>query len=168
MFWAHSLFVFYIFPTLVDYLSLLPVYYYLFYRDSKLIFLVIGWLLSFSGLVCKAVADHQLVPYRIKKKFGVIQEGLWGYSRHPDYFGEVIFRYGLYIPILGADLNLWWTGCGALLFNLIVYFYSIPVLEERLMEKWPTFIAQKKTINKFLFWKRNNDNTMERVRLITL
>jgi len=87
-------------------------------------------------VIIEAVADEQLYPYRTKIKDKYIDVGLWRYSRHPNYFGEIAFWWGLYIAALGADAQEnWWTGVGALSINALFYFYSIPSMEKRTLSR---------------------------------
>jgi steroid 5-alpha reductase family enzyme len=39
-------------------------------------------------------------------------KGLWAYSRHPNYFGEITFWWGIYLFGLAANAAYWWTIIG--------------------------------------------------------
>ena len=69
----------------------------------------VGWLtgtglvVAFGGFLFEAIADGQLARYRTLAsaspasdgESGVMDRGLWGLSRHPNYFGEAVFWWGL-------------------------------------------------------------------------
>jgi steroid 5-alpha reductase family enzyme len=110
-------------------------------------------LFTFSGVLLEYIADKQLNDFRqFKKKskenrFAVLSQGLWKYSRHPNYLGEMIFWWGLFGLgyVYHAPL---WTILGPLLITLTMIFGSIPMSEERLFRKYPEykFVQQRKSI----------------------
>lgn len=66
---------------------------------------VLVWLL---GFVFEAVADHQLARFRADpaNKGRVLNTGLWRYSRHPNYFGELCVWWGLFLIACDAPVGL--------------------------------------------------------------
>jgi steroid 5-alpha reductase family enzyme len=66
-------------------------------------------------------------------------KGLWAYSRHPNYFGEVMFWWGLFLFGLAADLGYWWTIIGPILITFLFAFISIPLMEKRSLERRPGY-----------------------------
>lgn len=60
---------------------------------------MLGTVVAFAGLLIEIVADMQLQGHRDdpKKKGTLMTSGLWRYSRHPNYFGESVFWWGIYI-----------------------------------------------------------------------
>lgn len=87
-----------------------------------------------------------------------IDEGVWRYSRHPNYLGEALFWWGLYIFGIGADepQRWWWTGVGALLITVMLLFASIPMMEKRQLERRPEAYAAycRRVPSSFVFWFR--------------
>ena len=59
----------------------------------------IGWSLFGVGFLFETIADLQKTVFRANEKNAgkFITSGLWGISRHPNYFGEIILWFGLYI-----------------------------------------------------------------------
>jgi steroid 5-alpha reductase family enzyme len=55
-----------------------------------------GTVVSVFALIFEACADKQLVNFLAQKTGGIMQTGLWKYSRHPNYFGEVTFWWGYF------------------------------------------------------------------------
>jgi len=99
--------------------------------------LVLGYILWLTGLICETVADAQLhhFVHNKDKKEELIQTGLWKYSRHPNYFGEIVFWWGVYIVALSVGAP-WWSFVGPLTINLVIrYISGVPMLEARMMHK---------------------------------
>jgi len=68
--------------------------------------------------------------------------GLWKFSRHPNYFGEMGFWWGLYLFGLAADPSCWWwTIIGPLAITLMFRFISLPMIEKRMIERRPQFAS---------------------------
>ena len=75
-------------------LSIIPI----FINDITISTLsVIGFLLAFFGLAYESIADWQLSNFLKSKKGSVMNQGLWRYSRHPNYFGEFLVWWGIYL-----------------------------------------------------------------------
>jgi steroid 5-alpha reductase family enzyme len=86
------------------------------------------------------VADEQMRVFAARKQPGeVMQEGLWRWSRHPNYLGEILFWVSLWIFALSAAPGWWWTGIGALAILGLFVFASIPLLDDRSRERRPAF-----------------------------
>jgi steroid 5-alpha reductase family enzyme len=76
-------------------------------------------------------ADRQLAAFKAAKEEGVMSRGLWRYSRHPNYFGEILVWWGLFlyaVPFLhGAAFAVI---AGPLFITLLLLFGTgIPPLE---------------------------------------
>ena len=66
-----------------------------------------------AAITIETVADQQLVAFaKVKKPGEIMKTGLWRYSRHPNYFGELSFWWGLYLFGLAADPGYVWTIVG--------------------------------------------------------
>jgi len=92
-----------------------------------------GILLWAIGFFFQAVGDYQLAQFVKNKphKEAILQTGLWKYSRHPNYFGEIAMWWGIYVIIL--PLPYCWLGMfGPWTITLLLIFVSgIPLLEKR-------------------------------------
>jgi steroid 5-alpha reductase family enzyme len=97
---------------------------------------VVVWLV---GLVIEAVADAQKSAFKSKEKNRgrFITTGLWRYSRHPNYFGEMLVWWGLFVyavPVLSGAAFV--VVIGPLFITLLLLFVSgIPLLERSADEK---------------------------------
>jgi steroid 5-alpha reductase family enzyme len=85
------------------------------------------------GFYFQAVADWQLAVFKSnqKNKGLIIQTGLWKYSRHPNYFGEIMMWWGIFIITIPFENSFYFT-IGPLTITLLLVFISgIPMLEKK-------------------------------------
>ena len=91
-----------------------------------------GLLIFTLGFITEIIADNQKSKFRKepnnKDKF--ITTGIWKYSRHPNYLGELTFWMGCFIAGLGAGFNIA-TTLGIIGMILLFNLYSIPKMEQR-------------------------------------
>ncbi|CAF2544364.1 unnamed protein product [Rotaria sp. Silwood2] len=112
-------------------------------------------LIIFSGVLLENIADKQLTAFRRHRqtsrehRFAVLSNGLWKYSRHPNYLGEIIFWWGLFF--LGNNYNApLWCVLGPLLITLMMIFGSIPMTEERLFRTYPEYKFVQQRISRLI------------------
>ena len=79
-----------------------------------------------------------------------MQSGLWAYTRHPNYFGEVVQWWGIWlIAISSLGLSGWFSIIGPLTITFLILKVSgIPMLEKK-MKKNPEFIEYKRKVSMF-------------------
>lgn len=94
----------------------------------------VGTLVALAGLVWETVADRQLSRFRASGRPGPCDRGLWAYSRHPNYFGEAVFWWGIYLLALAGGAG--WTVFAPLGLTLLLRYGSgVPLLERTLADK---------------------------------
>lgn len=131
-----------LFPTIQVFLGCLPLYAAITYGDGKLNWLdYLAATAMFSAVMIELIADIQLHAFLKKRKQGeFIRSGLWAWSRHPNYFGEVLFWWGLMLFGLSAyPAGWWWLIVGALAMTLMFVFASIPMMDKRNCERRPGY-----------------------------
>ncbi|KAE8292869.1 hypothetical protein D5F01_LYC07962 [Larimichthys crocea] len=100
----------------------------------------IGWTVWGLGFAAEAVADQQKWLFKSDPdnagKF--IQSGLWAYSRHPNYFGEILQWSGLWLSASSVMQGQQYLSVASPLFVwfLLRYVSGIPILEKQAMKKW--------------------------------
>lgn len=104
---------------------------------------IIGFAIWGVGIICEAVADYQLRQFVKTKKPGeIMQSGLWRYSRHPNYFGEITAWWGAALVAFGY--GQWWAVLGASVITLLITKVSgVPLLERHYADN-PEFQKYKK------------------------
>lgn len=93
----------------------------------------IGIAIWIVGFYFESVGDSQLKKFisNPKNKGKTMDQGLWKYSRHPNYFGEVTMWWGIFIIALSAPNSLY-TIIGPLTITYLILFVSgIPLLEKK-------------------------------------
>lgn len=129
-----SLFGIQIMPTLVVYLCVLPGFYYILRGGRINMGVIIGLLTILGGTVLELEADRQMQAFRNNRtdRSELLRKGLWRYSRHPNYLGEITVWWGVYLVQLSAYPTLWFLGVGALVNTCLFLFISIPMAEKYL------------------------------------
>jgi len=94
---------------------------------------LLGVLLWASGFLFEAVGDFQLRRFarNPENKGRIIQTGLWRFSRHPNYFGEVLLWWGIFAIALAVPGALWTVIGPATITYLILKVSGIPMLEAK-------------------------------------
>lgn len=111
----------------------------------------IGLIIALSGLVIETLADAQMAAFKSKEenKGKLIRVGLWKHSRHPNYFGEMLFWWGLGFFALNSVLP-WIAFNGAMVITFLLLKVSgAPLLEEKL-KKHPDYEDYLKETNAFV------------------
>jgi steroid 5-alpha reductase family enzyme len=121
---------------------------------------VMGAGLSLLGLLIETIADAQ--KFFFKRDPGnrerIMQSGLWRYSRHPNYFGEAVFWWGIGLMALRVEWG--WIGLlSPLLMNwLLLKVSGVPMLEERWVLR-PEFEEYRRRTNRFVLGRPKFDST---------
>jgi steroid 5-alpha reductase family enzyme len=107
-----------------------------------------GLFIFLSGFILEIIADTQKSKFRsnTKNKNLFINTGLWSFSRHPNYLGEIILWLGISIMSISA-LNEWqYVTLISPVFTyvLLVYISGVRLLEESGKEKWGHLEEYKK------------------------
>lgn len=93
----------------------------------------LGYVVWAAGFYIEYRADKELVAFvaNPKHKGQVLDTGLWRYSRHPNYFGELMQWWG--IGLIACQTSFGWIGlAGPLLLTVLIVFVSgIPTVEKR-------------------------------------
>lgn len=123
-----------LFPTIVVYLCVLPaVYIVLFVQEVSLIKSLV-LLLSLLAIFIQTISDIQMHKYRKNRKTTFIKTGLWKYSRHPNYLGEILMWWGiaLFSFVLTGKIILL---LGAAINHIMFIFISVPLADGRQSKK---------------------------------
>ena len=111
-----------------------PVLYAASFTQSEItIVSMIGIVIWLVGFYWQSVGDYQLRQFisTRKNKEEVLETGLWKYSRHPNYFGEITMWWGIYLVIWPLPNSLFLV-VGPLTITLLLRFVSgVPMLERR-------------------------------------
>jgi steroid 5-alpha reductase family enzyme len=119
------------------------------------IFVYIGLLIWLIGYAFEVIGDLQLKNFLKKREDPkqVMTKGLWAYTRHPNYFGEVTMWWGIFVIVFSVT-GWWYTIISPLMITFLILKVSgVPLLEEKYNGR-PSFEEYKKHTNKFFPWFR--------------
>ena len=113
---------------------------------------IIGIILWLTGFVIEIVADEQKRKFKLdpSKQNSFITDGLWGWSQHPNYFGEIVLWIGVSLVAL-PGLSSWqyFTLISPVfVFILLTRISGLPMLNSAARKRWgddPEFMAYKKS-----------------------
>ena len=138
-----------IIPTLVVYACTLPALYVVLFSPAVNFGSVIFFIVSISAVILQGIADIQMHTYRKSRTTVFMRTGLWKFSRHPNYLGEIMMWWGIAFSAICVLPNLWWLIIGAILNTLLFLFVSIPMADKRQSYK-PGFDEYKKSTHMLL------------------
>lgn len=116
----------------------------------------LGWLDAVGGgvfgvgLLFESVGDWQLARFKAnpENRGQVMDRGLWRYTRHPNYFGDFLVWWGLYLIAVAG--GAWWTIVGPLVMSFLLMRVSgVTLLERSLKRKRPGYEAYAARTNAF-------------------
>ena len=109
-----------------------------------------GGALAAFGIAFEAIADQQLARFlaRPGSSGQVMNQGLWRYSRHPNYFGEFCVWWGLYLLAAGAG-GAWTLFSPALITILLLRVSGVSLLEKDIRERRPGYREYVRRTNAF-------------------
>ena len=124
-------------PTLIVYLVTLPAVYIICYTVATNLLSILFALLSITATTIQMVADYQMHKYRKNATSEkIFTGGLWNYSRHPNYLGEVLMWWGIGLCAISLfGVNYMFLLSGAIINTLLFEFISIPLAENKLNER---------------------------------
>ena len=91
----------------------------------------LGLLIWSVGFLWEAVADWQLVRFKADpaNRGKLMRTGLWRYSRHPNYFGEIVLWWGIFMVVLPWDKGAWCVLSPVIVTWLLARVSGVPMLE---------------------------------------
>jgi steroid 5-alpha reductase family enzyme len=147
-YWLVSLTGIHYFPTLQVFLACLPLYAALAIGSRPLGALdALAALVTAGAIALETIADEQLRAFNREKQPGEIcARGLWAWLRHPNYLGEILFWWGLWLFGVAAAPSWYWSVIGPLAITAMFLFASIPMLDRRNLERRPGYAEVMKSV----------------------
>ena len=136
MAFINDLFGIHLIPTLIVNVSLYPIYVAL-NSESLNELVYVGFIIIIIAVVIQYISDDQMRKFRKdESNLGkTMKYGLWKYSRHPNYLGEVSFWFGIYVFALASGLTtIWLLACPIVMLALFV-FISCPMMDNRSLKR---------------------------------
>ncbi|HRG90398.1 MAG TPA: DUF1295 domain-containing protein [Chitinophagales bacterium] len=161
LYWLTNFGGIHMFPTLMVFAGMVPVYYastlatqLKCYTYSPVV-LGLGVAIALVATIIELLADEQMRSFKKRAKPGeFINEGIWRYSRHPNYFGEILFWFGLWVIQLSLRPHIWFTAFGWVAMLVMFLFASIPMMEVKNLKSKPGYAEYVKQVSVLIPWFR--------------
>lgn len=140
-------------PTLQVFLGMVPVYVAVTTPGRGWMWLsALASVIGVAAVVLEFVADGQMHRFaRTRSPGEVMDRGLWGWSRHPNYFGEFGFWFALALfGVAAAPGQAWWLFAGAAAMLAMFLGASIPMMEERSLARRPDYADVVDRVSRFV------------------
>ena len=121
-------------PTFLVYAALTPFVQLVAYGSNY--WAILGASFIVLGTTIEFIADHQMHHFlktTVEKK--TCREGLWAFSRHPNYLGEITIWFGLALTHIIQYPTLWYNDIGIFFVFALFWFISIPMMEKRQLSR---------------------------------
>lgn len=161
-YWAGSFGAFHLFPTVMTFLGVLPLFSASTSRAPLGALDLAAAAVTLAAITIEAVSDRHLRVFREAQRArggegAICDAGLWRWSRHPNYFGECTFWLGLWIfGVATAPERALWTAAGFV--GIVVMFVTgtIPMMERRSLERRPGFAEHQRRVSMLVPWFRRS------------
>lgn len=142
-----NLFGIHLFPTMIVFIGLLPGLYFIELTMQISILngrTILSFVLMLAATIIELIADTQMYLFRKNNNVpgAVMDKGLWKRSRHPNYFGEILFWVSIWLCLLSVHndflIAMLMAACPIAIF-VMFHFVSIPMLEKRQLKNKPGY-----------------------------
>ncbi|HZN77796.1 MAG TPA: DUF1295 domain-containing protein [Micromonosporaceae bacterium] len=143
-------------PTLVVFVGMLPVWPALTVGDRPLwIVDIVAVVVTLGAIALEATADAQLHRFAADpaNQGRIVDRGVWRYSRHPNYLGEIGFWWGMWLFGLAAAPSWWWTVVGPLAMVVLFVTVSIPLMDRRSLDRRPGYADHMRRVPALVPWR---------------
>jgi len=123
------------------------------------LFDIVGSLIWIIGFIFEALGDYQLSQFKKDpdNKGKIMKKGVWKYTRHPNYFGEVTMWWGIFIIALPLTNGIFTIISPILITFLLLKVSGIPLLEKKYKDN-KEYQEYKKMTNAFFpFFPKSKD-----------
>jgi steroid 5-alpha reductase family enzyme len=150
LYWPVSFFGIHLMPTLLVFLGSLSLYAVMASGPARPLGLIdaLAAALTLAAVAVEAAADRQL--HRFRREAGssgkILSRGLWAHCRHPNYLGEILFWWGLYMFCLAANPGRWWFILGPAAITGLFVGISVPMMDRRLLAGKPGYAEHMRKV----------------------
>ncbi len=144
-----NLFGIHLVPTLVVFGGMLPLFELASVRLGHLSLPGIAVILF--GVALEFFADRQMHAHLHEAEKGTVcRRGLWHYSRHPNYLGEISVWVGTYLAMLPYSPGKWYYVIGAVSVAVLFNAVSVPLMETRQLSRRPDYAEYREHTSRLL------------------
>ena len=105
-----------------------------------------GFAMCIAAPTIQLIADSQIHRFRAANPGRYCDTGLWKHGRHPNYFGEILMWWGvwvMYVSLEGFASHPWYV-LGPLAMTAMFLFISIPMMERRQLQNKPGYAEYRR------------------------
>lgn len=152
-FWWKSLVRIYLLQGALAWIVSLPVQVGMDAQGGDTFFptIVVGMIVVAVGLAFESIGDWQLARFKSDpaNEGKVLDTGLWRYTRHPNYFGDAVVWWGIWLTSLGT-IDPWWTAIGPIVMTILLLRVSgVALLERSISKRRPEYEDYIRRTNAF-------------------
>ncbi|MCE7998070.1 MAG: DUF1295 domain-containing protein [Rhodobiaceae bacterium] len=121
----------------------------------------LGCIIFTAGFVMEALADAQLRDFKADTKNDgkIMSQGIWAWSRHPNYFGNACLWWGLFLIASDAPFGVFAIVSPVIMTFLLLRVSGVALLERRMARAKPEYLEYQQSVNAFVplppSWKRH-------------
>jgi steroid 5-alpha reductase family enzyme len=156
-YWPLSLAGVHLLPSAWVFLGLLPAFPALARRGGGWGALdVAGVLVAGGAVVLEAIADGQLRRFLRARRdpAAILASGVWAVSRHPNYLGEILFWWGLFLSGVAAAPGWTWSAAGPIAITVLFVRVSVPWMDRRMASRHPGWRERLRSVPALVPWPR--------------
>lgn len=114
----------------------------------------IGIALAVAGILFESIGDWQLARFKRdpKNQGKVLDSGLWRYTRHPNYFGDALLWWGLFLIAAETPFGLWSLPGPILITALLTRWSGVPTVEGSIRKRRPDYQSYVERTPAFIPW----------------
>ena len=134
-------FAIHLFPTLQVFVGMLPVYIAATRPGDGVAWLAwVAFAVGVAAVTLELTADTQMRRFVAANPGRAMDQGLWAWSRHPNYVGEIGFWLSMALfGVAAAPSDWWWLFVGVAVMVAMFLGASIPMMEKRSLERRPEY-----------------------------
>ena len=144
-------------PTVIVFLVMIPAFLVIEAAFQANVVCWLGFAMCLTAATLQLVADTQRHRFAKDHRGQICEVGLWRHGRHPNYFGEILMWWGIWVMYLALWVETG-TGCsfrdfcvvGPLLNTGLFCFISVPLMEKRQLQNKPGYAEYQKRTRMFL------------------
>lgn len=159
-YWLVSFSGVHMFPTILVFLGCIPIYFALT-SDLRVFGTldIVAIIITGGAVLIEGTADQQLRRFVLSPPVPgrLLTTGLWKFSRHPNYFGELGLWWGVFVFGLAASPSTEWPIIGPVSMTFLFVLISIPMIEKRHLERKPMYHAYMQRTSFLIPWFPKKD-----------
>ena len=138
-------------PTLIVFFCCMPMEATLLMQESMpetTLHAYAGFFICIIGVLYEIISDAQLHRFREENPHqkGIIETGLWNYSRHPNYYGEILFWWGIFL-FGNAYTGMNYLILAPIAMTIMFWYASIPWIEIKILRTRPLYKDYQKRVH---------------------